>query len=725
MILFQDDWDKYPTASIHYETHNPSFIELAKLYRDMGVKNNAFHLALHDPKLRYVNPHSPNLTDEEVQRITIECKVNPWYFLREVLRAPPSGGIDPIMVTANRGNIALWWLFLNHCTVYLIQPRQTGKSFNTDGIMTWLMEIRCDNTKINLLTKDDQLRRKNIGRIKEIMDYLPKYLDLRTKKDANNGEEITVNKKGNTYSTNVAQLSPKAALNMARGLTSAIFHIDEGPFIANIKVALPAALPAQIAAIGNAKVAQAPYGTIYTTTAGKKDDPSGKYIYSQVKESMVFDERLLYDCKDNIELESVVRAHSNPDRRVYKNGVFQVNCTFSHKQLGYTDEWLVEAMERTKSYGDDANRDYFNIWTSGNEKSPISVQDAETIARNRQDDYHTFLAWGGYTLRHYTSEEKLLSTLQNRDCIMGLDTSEASGRDDIGLVIIDAKTLEIVAGGTYNETNLYKFGGFILQLLLSYPKLRFIPEAKSTGVSLLNYLFVRLPENGINPFTRIFNKVVQERMDSEANQERYEEVMRYGRQEMVINKYKKYFGYATAGSGDYSRDNLYGLCFRNAIKYGKDKIKDPILSDQILSLIIKNGRIDHDEHSHDDMVIAWLLAYWFITSGKNLQAYDLDGLDVMSEVTENPIVTMDDLKAYRERQEQIGIRKEMIKLYGELEDTTDMYLTMKLEQELRALDKRLILDDREVFSIEQLILQAKEKRKKKMQSQRYQRVSYY
>lgn len=713
MILFHDDWDKYPTASIHFETNNQSFIDLALLYRDMGVKNNAFHLALHDPDLRYIDPHDFDSLDERtIGKIAVECKVNPWYFMREVLRAPASSGTETIKVRANRANIALWWLFLNHCTLFLIQPRQTGKSFNTDGIMTWLMEIKCDNTKFNLLTKDDQLRRKNIARIKDIMASLPPYLDIRSKKDINNGEEITVKAKGNTYTTHVAQSSKKAAENTGRGLTTAVFHVDEPPFIKNIGITLPAALSSMNAAIDNAKMYDAPYGIIYTTTAGKKDDPDGKYIYQQVMESMVFDERKLYDCVNQEELERTVRKNSKADKRVYRDGVYQVNCTFSHRQLGYDDKWLMEAMERTKSFGDEANRDYFNIWTAGNEKMPISVQDAEAIARVKIDEPKEWISEFGYTLRYYKSERELLDILRNRDCIMGLDTSEASGNDDIGLTIIDAKSLEVVACGTYNETNIYSFGKYILHLLTSFPKLKANIEAKSTGVAIINYLLITLPEKGINPFKVLFNRIVQERDDSDLNKERYQEVLREGRKEYVINKYKKYIGYSTAGSGNYSRDNLYGSCFRNAIKHTKEKIKDPVLSDQILGLVIKNGRIDHDEYGHDDMVVSWLLAHWFITHGKNLEFYDLDPLEIFSEIEEREIKTYEDYQNYQEEIEQLEIRKKMISVYNELENTTDYYLTNKLEQELRNLNSKLILKDREIFSIDQLIQHAKENRKK-------------
>jgi hypothetical protein len=38
MILHLEDWAKYPSAAPDWDTKNQSFIQLAKLYKSMGVK---------------------------------------------------------------------------------------------------------------------------------------------------------------------------------------------------------------------------------------------------------------------------------------------------------------------------------------------------------------------------------------------------------------------------------------------------------------------------------------------------------------------------------------------------------------------------------------------------------------------------------------------------------------------------------------------------------------
>jgi len=242
--LQYDDWKKHPNAIIDLSTKNKSFIRLAGLYKKMGVKNNAFILALHNPDLKGVDPFNSELTTKEIIMISTEVAENPWYYLREVVRVPSISGLESGMLMANRGNISLFWTFFNNITLMLIQIRQTGKSLNVDVLMNGIMNFWTWNTNINLLTKDAKLRAANIERLKEIEKEFPKYLQMTGKKDSNNTEGITRLRLGNTYTTHIGQMSEKAALNLGRGLTSPIFHIDEVAFINNIEVTLPAALAA-------------------------------------------------------------------------------------------------------------------------------------------------------------------------------------------------------------------------------------------------------------------------------------------------------------------------------------------------------------------------------------------------------------------------------------------------------------------------------------------------
>lgn len=714
-ILFAKDWARYKNAIIDTKTKNQTFVRLASVYRSMGVRNHAFILALHDPSLQGVDPFSPYLTLEQQLRIALECRNNHWYYFREIARAPAIGSTDSTPFEANRGNMALMWLFFNHIMQILIQPRQTGKSFGTDTLMNLLLNIVCTNTKINLLTKDDNLRRANIQRLKDIATELPLYLQQKGPTDLNNTEEITINSLGNRYTTHVPQASPKRAINLGRGLTTPIFHIDEGPFQPNIAIALPAALAAMGAATDKAAAENAPYGTIITTTAGKKDDKDGRFIYDMLSESATWTERF-FDTLDHNDLINTIRRNS-------RTGKLRVSCVFNHRQLGKTDEWLRRKLEEAVQKGEDADRDFFNRWTSGSQTNPLSVDILEIIkASSREIKYVEISSLGGYITNWYINEDEIDSRMSSSQFILGMDTSEASGGDDISLILIDAITLELVASGTYNETNLIMFSQWVASWFIRFHNFLAIIERRSTGATLIDYLLIRLPEMGIDPFKRLFNMIVHDR---EEQPERYAEICQpmNRRNQDIYVRYKKAFGYATSGSGVTSRSALYSTTLKMATSKAAAKIYDASLIDQIAGLIVKNGRIDHEDGAHDDMVIGWLLAMFVVFSGKNLSHYGIDVSRVMSKLDND-----EDLDYYEvmERKRQSSLRHKLKELEQQLTKTTDDYVSMKIEQQMRVIMQQVSIDDNEeVFSVDEMIRKAKENRKTRRINNSYNQWSNY
>lgn len=703
MILFLEDWKNYPTSIIDYETKNKSFIRLSSVYRLMGIKNHAFLLALINPSLQGLDPHDPYLTIEQQAAIVIECKINPWYFFREVARAPSISGGGTSVFEANRANISVLWSFFNHLMYILIQPRQTGKSFTIDTLMTLLLNILCENTQINLLTKDDTLRRNNIQRLKDIMSELPYYMQQRGKNDSNNGEEISIKSLGNTYLTHVPQSSKKGANKLGRGLTSPIFHADEPPFQPNISIALTAALAAGGAAIDKAKATNSPYGTILTTTAGKRDDVDGKFIYNLLCDSAIWTEKF-FDAINQEELYLMVRRNS-------RAGAIRINGTFSHRQIGKTDEWLKQKLEESIQTGDDANRDFFNIWTAGSQTNPLPIHILEKITKSIKDPLHMDISFPhSYVTRWYVEKDRIAEKLKNSSHILSLDTSDASGGDDIGLIITDIETLETDAAGVYNETNLINFAEWISDILVNNDNVIAIIERKSSGVMILDYLLLMLPARGVDPFTKIYNRIVQ---DSDENPDRYREICTplNRRNHDIYVRHKKAFGFATSGTGYSSRSELYSTTLQNAAKRACDRIKDRSLVEQINGLVTRNGRVDHSEGEHDDLVISWLLTHWFLTQGKNLHHYGIDVRKIGSAIVEKTInLTEKDRFIIAEQQH---IRNRINEIYEILTKENDEYICMKLETELRLLDKKIILEANEMYSVDEVINQARDAKRTK------------
>lgn len=711
MILYLKDWDKKENLGsiVHTSTKNQSFIDLANVFKKMGLKNYYFHLALHDPDLEFVDPFADNLSPQMIVKIANEIAVNPWYFFREIAQTPDSTSDNRMFFRANRANISLFWCFFNHCQYFLIQPRQTGKSYSTDIIMMYLLCFR-KSLKLLLYTKDSQLRMLNVIRLRTLIATLPAYLNPLTRKDSNNSEGITVLNNNNYYNTIIAQESEDAAYKKGRGNTVEVRQCDEVAFCKLNYITIPSMGSAMDAARMNALAQGKETASIFTTTAGKKDTPHGRWAYEVWNESAQFDEKY-YDSFNAEEFEKRVRADSNPSDPLAKTfGLFQVQGTFSHRQLGYTDEWLIENMSRNKVTGEDALRDYYNVWTSGTESSPFTVEQAQMIKNSETDPLFRDIGKFGIVINWYVNQHELSDLFHHCPIIVGLDSSSAIGKDACSLTFVNALDLNIIGTASINKVNLFQYSQWLCDLITRFPKLLLVPENRSSAQGIIDFLIETLPAHGINPFKQIFNTIVHEK---DENQRTFLNMDAHPNPASVANMYRNTFGYSTSGKGRYSRDNLYGETFYRAIDIIADKVKDKKLIRELLGLVIIDGRIDHgsDKEDHDDQVISWLLACWFIFNGRNVGYYNINRGRFLSNVV-SAGEEIDPEKMMKMR-EQEALKDKISLMYEELSNTEDHFEFAKLEKSIRLLESRLTPEARSqlAMSVSGMIDDLKETRR--------------
>jgi hypothetical protein len=699
MILFQQDWLRFPGAIIDYHTKNASWLRQAEVYNKMGVQNSAFLLALLQPELQGIDPQSAHLDTETKVKIGLECRFNPWYVFREVIRVPPQGGSKPRQLEANRGNIALWWAFFNSIDSGLVQPRQTGKSLSTDSLMIDLTFISAVNSRINMITKDDSLRKANVDRLKGLRNYLPKYLVNIRSDDSDNVFELTCKALGNVYQTGVAQNSESNAANLGRGLTSPVQHFDEGPFISFIDVTIPAALAAGTAAKEEAAAEGRPNANVFTTTAGKKDSRSGAYMYDLFHEAAPWSEEF-FDAKDRVELIDMINKNKTGRK-------LMVNITMSHRQLGKTDEWLYAAIANTGATGEAADRDFFNVWTSGSLRSPLTVQLNEAIRRSQMDEVYREISPEKYMIRWFHTKEELELMMNSVPFIIGLDTSDAVGRDAIAMTITNAFDLSVVGVGSFNETNLIRFAEFVAYVLIKYTNATLVIERRSSGMAIIDALTLILVKAGIDPFRRMYNKIVDDHIEKP---EPYKEILRVveTRNQAFYDTRKKNFGVPTDA---YYRNLFYGTVLQNAAKRSCHNVKDLILINEINSLVEKDGRIDHKTSGHDDHVIAWLLTHWFMFHARNLVHYGIDPMLVGAGAPEEgKEVTEEEMQA---RFYQEDLFAEVQSITEEMNKIKDPFVVAKLESRLKAISNRLMIMNIDAPSFDALIKISEDERDKK------------
>ena len=660
MILFEKDF-KQQGAIVDTTTRNLSFVKMSLVLNQMNVHNNLFMLSLFDKDLKGRDPHNLNDDSEELRlRVGMEAKINPWFFFRECVRitASGSGGVPFVL---NRANLALMWNFYNSIDTFLVMPRQCGKSVGTMAIAAQYLYIAGMELQWGMFCKGIKLQNENVDRLKKIRDALPKYLLHQTSADTNNKEGVAYAKLGTKMLTFVAQDDKQAASDQARGQTHSVQNWDEIAFYNNIDLSFPVATAALNQGGEDARKAGLPSAKILTTTAGDIDDKRGRWSYNQVCDSLRFTEKL-YDSEDIDSLMGYLRTNSRN---------MMMYLEYSYKQIGKTDEWF----ERVTRGKDEATiqRDYLNMWTHGTSNSIFTKEMIAKIQSSRREPVAT-TSYETLIIKWYDDPEVLKSTerLRNIPYVLGLDTSDNVGRDFTTMCMVNPIDLHVVATFKCNTTNLSFVARAILRLLVEFPRAIFIPERNKIGVVFIDYIFAEMRRDVFDPLTRIYNRYFQEyTRDTVVTSLNYDD-----------GSVRKNFGFTTTKSAT-SREFLYSTVLMTAMKLMGDRLYDAALIDEISGISMKNGRVDHSEKGHDDLLIAYLLALYFILFAANHNLYGISIDEFLSEVDENSGDSVDaEFKSQQNR-----LKALLIDYKGKLKHASNDILKQALEREIQKITR--------------------------------------
>ena len=424
-----------------------------------------------------------------------------------------------------------------------------------------------------------------------------------------------------------------------------LIHFDEIAFLAYNWIVVPTAVNAMLKASEQARKAGLPSPIIYTTTAGNPDTKEGRYALSIFESALPFSEAY-YDLPDRAGLLQIVSA-STDAKMLY--------LEFSYKQLGKSEQWFKEAAARGNSSQDDINRDLLNIWQSSTDKAIIPQHVLAKMRDSRREPAFVDLK-DGFVVRWYVDRAIVENhEFTTRPMIMGMDTSENVGRDFTTIAIIDPRDMKLMATCRCNESNTMQVARHIVTLLLRYPKLVFIPERNNTGTAIIDFVMEQLQAQNINPYTRIYNEVVQNYSEpkfKDTNIHNYRE---------IFGKQRSYFGFRTSGSisGGTSRNILYKVTMMKTLEMNHSRLYDSTLVSEFCNLTERNGRVDHPIGCHDDTVIAYLLACYLVYFGKNLHLYGIPPGMILETITADGSETTAEAKA-----DQIRLRRRI----SELED---------------------------------------------------------
>ena len=662
MILFQKDFIEQG-AIVDYDTKNTSFIKMAMVLKEMGIKNNKFMLALYNQKLKGVDPYDPDLDTETQLMIMKEIKINPWYYLREVIRVPSQGATNGSPFILDRANLAFFWVYFNSIDIFETIPRQIGKTIAAMALTSWVMFFAGLSANIGLFARGAALQVENVKRLKDIRDVLPHYLIKQSVNDTNNKEGITYAVLNNAYKTFTAQSEVQSAIDQGRGQSLAITHWDEFAFYKMNWLSFPAATATTDTAAAQLKATGVPVCNIITTTAGRLDEKRGKYAFKIRSECMQFTEHL-YDLSSHQELEDLLVTNST-NQMIY--------IEFSYKQLGKDEKWFNKVIRNKDP--DVIKMDYLNRWISGTSEGIVPTYLLEKINDSLMEPKHTTMIDQVRFLWYVDADTYASQSFHEIPFVIGCDTSDNVGRDYTTILLLDPRDMRVVSTARSNVTNLVTMAKSILRILKDFPRSVFIPERNKNGAVFIDLILTEMEHTDFKPLHRIYNTVVQKFHDGKDPVDYFD----------IRGEGRRVFGFNT---NETSRDVLTKQTLFNTLNINHGKIHDQELIAEISGLRQKRGRIDHgnEDGDHDDLLIAYLLTCWLVLYGKNLHYYGLENVDLLSKMDRqgNPIEV-------GEKERQIKIQRRIQELEILISNAMSETHRKMYENELR--DLRLLADD--------------------------------
>lgn len=613
------DDDKGVPHWYDFGTKNDSFLLTAQELKTLGIKNYYFMLEVKYPHLgvQDIDPYNPDISPEDIGKVLIECKNNPWYYFREVIHVPVRGsGALPLYL--HRACCAAIWCFMHSIDFELVQPRQTYKTTGITAIMSYMVLFEYRNIDIPYMHKTEKRCTDNVGLLRDYIMTLPKYMNPWAANKHPPGLQ-SLKYEGHNVSIAVvsAAKSETVATDKTRGFSLFTWFVDECEFIPYMKAVIDGANPTIVQARETAKANGVRSCMMYASTPGDLETDEGKDFQKIIDNLPRFEEKF-YDMSDE-EIESMKTidlSNENPDDS--KPPLTMVYIEFNHVQLRKDAAWLraqyYEAV--AKSTLGEYRRGVLLQRFRGGEGSFFSQEDIDYIQQNiREPDYDIFLMkkYHLYVYKHNIRVPDLNSDTPYFDMsipyLIGVDCATGKDGDNTAICITHPYTLEVVG-----ELLSPVMGGLDLMRVITMlakmiPRALFCLESNLTGVDIIDFVQESQLENRFyhDPRATELTKNITEPQNVQITLKQRAQA-------------KKHFGTYVSTK---TRKMMFNL-LRNTLHDYRHLIYTKFLVKDICNLVEhKNGKIAAADGEHDDLVMAYLHTLYVLTYGYELGRFGI------------------------------------------------------------------------------------------------------
>lgn len=592
---------------LDWSTKNKSFIALSKDLDMLGIQNNTFFLILFDKTLQGIDPYDPILPIETKLRIVLECRRNPWYFLREVCRIPADG--KPITVgggvpfNIDRNSLASWYLFLNNVDHYASKPRQCGKTQNALAEINWAFHFGSMAATFTFANKDAANNKLNLYRLKCQRDMLPTYIQMRLSVDKEGNfikEKNNVMSMSNPITGNSINLLPRAnsadsANSNGRGMTASIMYFDEFDFEPYNTTTLNSSAFAYSTASRNAITNGNVACRLFTSTPGDLDSRDGAAAAEYIDHMLVWDDSML-----DMPIEKLKELAN--DSTAKRNGIVYVEHTW--RQLKKSNDWY-EQQCRLASYNKETILREIDLRRlHGSTLSPFDREDLLYLEAHKKspimkDDYSS----NGCPIEIYESLNREIPY------ILAIDPAEGLAGDNTAMELINPYTLQTAAEFESPYISQKDMCAMVEKFMDHYCPKSMIVVENNKGRELLARL-----KDGKYTYNVWYDPDKLLEVDDKVN--------KYGdpnaaRSAMIRRSY----GIATTTA---NRDKMYDILNEFVREY-KNRLVTPHLIRSI-STLERNPRtlkVAAAQGQHDDAVMAYLIGVYVFLFANNLPEFGL------------------------------------------------------------------------------------------------------
>lgn len=607
--------DKY----YDFGTKNQSFLITAQELKTLGIKTYYFMLEVKHPEMgvQDLDPFDPKLSAEDMGRIILECKQNPWHFFREVARVPVSGtgSVPPILL---RPSTAAIWCFMNSIDFLLCQPRQTYKSTWCTIILEYMFLFEYNNVNIPLLHLKLERALKSAEQLRDYICALPKYMNPWSKRNKLPG---TKSLKYDEHTVSIVPLasadSDVKAGDLLRGMTLYGAMFEEWEYLQHFMSIMEGGTPAIISAREIGRKYHLRTCIMMLSTPGNLETEEGRDAQRMIDLTPPFNEQM-YDLTDK-EKEDFFSGVTHINKDGQPEQVTRLYIEFNYKQCRKDEAWKREQYNEAMSKGKifEYLRGVLMMRIRGADAVLFKQADIDYIQNHVKEPDHVIFLLKKYNLYcydHHIDYPDITSNTPYFDTqipyLIGNDVAAGGGGDNTTFCIVHPYTLEVVGELASPYIGATDHMRLIVELVKLIPRCVFCLEANSMGKTIIDFV----QESQLE--ARFYHDPQLDIAKNAIVKETNETVLMKHKAEM-----KQYIGTNVTAT---TRKTMIEILIRYVHEY-RYLINTKYLVKDILSLERKkNGKVEAASGEHDDMVMAYLHTLYVLQYGSQLDRFGID-----------------------------------------------------------------------------------------------------